>query len=191
MIIKDELVLYESIYKAEVERREKLLSRMSLPIALITAILGGWAYMVKSFSLNERAIWGGLFLFFIILTFAAVSLMFYFLTRSLYGFVDKLMPAAQELKNYHDTLCATYDGYTDKDALVDKYFNDFMRDSYVKYATINSNNNDLRLDCIYKSLVLITIIIFLSFFGFVCFSICQLSSTTDNVNFLKFLSQLF
>jgi len=190
MQLKEEVVFYEAIYKSEVERREKLFSRMSLPIALLTPILGLWAYMLNKFNLNGQVVAGLIFLALMISSLIIALLIIFFLAKALYGFTDKLLPPSVELIKYHNLLQKTYENYEQADAIIDDFFMKFLRDSYIDYSSQNSDNNDERTKYIVRALISITMMIFISFLGFCFFELCFFASTSDNINLCRFIAQI-
>lgn len=80
-----------------------------------------------------------------------------------FGHTNKLLPTAVELENYHTDLISTYDEQENQDELVEKYFSGALFNYYAQYSTENALSSDTRSYNIYRSIVSLTIAIFLAF----------------------------
>nr|WP_314658183.1 hypothetical protein [uncultured Pseudomonas sp.] len=137
----EEYKLYEKIYLAEADRKEKLISRLNLPLALIIALLSFLSYLLpKAPPAGTTAE-----IYFWILYLGAgvfvVRAMWHFARAWRVRFDDLAIPVAEKLEAHRKTLIDYYDGSVEQ---ANSFFMQIMMDYYVMGATRNATNNDRR-----------------------------------------------
>ena len=158
-------VLYEKLYFHELDRKDKLLARLNLPLAMIAGLLSFFGYLLnKSPSADDG--WHGIF-FWILYDYA-----FIFFLRALWHFrkawirgeYDYVLPVLKRLEEHLQNDLKPYFG-SDKDGL-NSHFEKVIYDYYVAGSTINATNNDERsreLDQLAKNVALCAVMAILSF----------------------------
>lgn len=133
--------LYEKLYFHELDRREKIGARLTLPFGAILATAG-----LLSFMLNVAARPSLGFAFWLLFSGPVVALLIgaWFFRLAWFGHTDKLLPTADEIEKYHARLTTMYRDYDEGDALVKQYFDKFLFDYYVRDSSVNAINNDRR-----------------------------------------------
>ncbi|NNB42344.1 hypothetical protein [Pseudomonas chlororaphis] len=137
----EEYKLYEKIYLAEAERKEKLMSRLNLPLAMIVALLSFLSYLLsKAPSVDTTE---GVF-FWVAYLMAGVYLlvaMAHFSKAWRVRKDDLIIPTAEKLENHRKSLLNYYDGNVEQ---ANGLFMQTMMDYYIMGATRNATNNDSR-----------------------------------------------
>ena len=153
--------LYEKLYFHEIERREKINARLSLPLAAVLANVG-----LLSFLLNSQSRPAGLLgaTFWLLLAASTVALLTgaWFFRKAWFGHTDKLLPTADQIEAYHATLVNTYDDFKAKDALVEEHFGNFLFDYYKRFSSANAVNNDQRSYNVYRANAALTAAVLLA-----------------------------
>lgn len=137
----EEYKLYEKIYLAEAERKEKLLARLNLPLAMIVALLSYLSYLLsKAPSVDSTE---GVF-FWITYLMAGVYLLVaaaHFSKAWRVRKDDLVIPTAEDLEGHRKILIKYFDGDISK---ANGQFMQIMMDYYIMGATRNAKNNDSR-----------------------------------------------
>ena len=183
----DRLALYEKLYLQEVDRREKISARLNLPWAIFLALMGPISYLIQNVSSFKVVTLQIIFWFLCISACLALGLAFIFLRLSWFGHTDKLMPTANEIETYYQTLQNHYSEYENSARNVEKTFEEFLFTSYKSYASINAINNDRRIYNLHRATVAITTAVFLVFmtyipFQFISKPLNSIQLTPENVN---------
>jgi len=154
------VALYEKLYFHELERREKISARLTLPFGAIIAVVG-----LLSFMLNADGHLPTHPLFWLAFSCTCLALLLgsWFFRLAWFGHDDKLLPTANDIETYHSKLVSTYAPYANCDTLVKKYFDDFIFDYYKRDSSANAINNDRRSYDIYRANVALVIAVLLAF----------------------------
>lgn len=149
----EEYKLYEKIYLAEADRKEKLISRLNLPLALIVALLSFLSYLLPKAPPTETT--AGIFFWILYLGAGifVVRAMWHFAWAWRVRFDDLAIPVAEKLEAHRKTLIDYYDGNIEQ---ANSFFMQIMMDYYVMGATRNATNNDRRsneLDGLSKNVI--------------------------------------
>ena len=137
----EEYKLYEKIYLAEADRKEKLISRLNLPLALIVALLTFLSYLLPKAPPTETT--AGIY-FWILYLGAGVFViraMWHFAWAWRVRFDDLAIPVAEKLEDHRKLLIDYYNGSVEQ---ANSFFMQIMMDYYVMGATRNATNNDRR-----------------------------------------------
>lgn len=137
----EEYKLYEKIYLAEAERKEKLMSRLNLPLAMIVALLSFLSFLLSQAPSVDTT--EGVF-FWIAYLMAGVYLivaMAHFSKSWRVRKDDLAIPTAEKLENHRKLLLGYYDGDVTQ---ANGQFMQTMMDYYIMGATRNATNNDNR-----------------------------------------------
>ncbi len=182
MEIKERLSCYENLYLQELERKEKINARLNLPLAISVALIGLLAFMLKNTPTEMVGFWPIIFWFFFAASCLSLIIGFVFFRLCWFGHTDQLMPTAQEIENYYQTLKAHYAPYDDAKNNTNIVFRDFLFDGYLKYSTINAINNDRRTYNLYRTTVSITVALSFAFLSFAPFQLSTLDYKANQRN---------
>lgn len=173
--------LYEKLYYHEIEARDKLNSRLQIPLAILVAILGFLGFMLQNLSRDAEGV--AIVGFWLLYSLASVSTAFaiFFFSKSWFGHTDKLLPTAKQSEAYRNELIQFYSEYEDKDDLVKEGMRNYLYNYYVEFSSINTINNDSRAYNLYKMTVALTVTTVLSFTAFFLYQLNGL----DKNNHLK------
>lgn len=142
--------LYEKLYFHEVEVREKISSRLQIPLALLLSITSVYAILVKGVSLEDASFWNLCFVgTFLLSTLLFITSLSYFV-RAFYGHTYEFIPSAIMTENYRNTLIETYRDFDECDVLVEKYFNEYIFKYYNECSSANTEVNDRRSEYLHK-----------------------------------------
>ena len=168
--------LYEKLYFQELERREKISARLTLPFGAILATVGLLSFMLNSTTRPQAQIWQ--LLFWSLFSASSIALLVgaWFFRKAWFGHTDKLLPTAYQIESYYQKLSSTYQGFEAHEELVKTHFNDFLFDYYVRDSSLNTNNNDKRSYNIYRASVGLTLAVLLALVTAVPFYIGNTSS---------------
>jgi len=164
---EDLFKLYEKQYYHEIDVRDKLNSRLQVPLVVLVTILGFMGYMLQNKSPNISG--NGVVLFWVCFSVSAASIIssLVFFRKSWFGHTDKLLPTAQETEHYKEELMVFYESYDDCKILVEKALKKYLYNSYVTFSSINTINNDSRSYNLYKMTVALTLATVFSFLSFI------------------------
>lgn len=166
--------LYEKLYFHELDRRDKISSRLSLPFAVIVATVGLQSFMLNAAAKPYDELLSSAFWALFISSVVALAAGVWFFRKAWFGHTDKLLPTASAIEAYQAELIKTYKDYQDQDSLVSNHFDDFLFDYYMQFSSDNAINNDRRSYNIYRSTVALTTAILLAFAAVVPFFIGNL-----------------
>jgi len=161
--------LYERLYFDEIERREKLDSRLQLPLAILIVIFGIIAYMLQNFSPSTSM--PAVLFFWLIFSFACLSLLFsiFYFKRSWLGYKYRLLPTPEDSEKYRKACIDLYKEYKNFDELVNDAMHQYLFNAYVEYSSWNMANNDtksLNLERTGKALFMTFIFCIITFIPF-------------------------
>lgn len=142
--------LYEKLYFHEVEAREKISSRLQIPLAILLSITSVFAHIIKGISLDNHCLWNVIFgLTFLSSLILFVYSMSYFI-RSFYGHTYEFIPSAIETENYRQKLLETYKEYDDGESIAEQYFDEYIYKYYNECSSVNTKVNDIRSEFLHK-----------------------------------------
>ena len=163
--------LYVKAYYAELDRREKLYARLSLPFGVIVALFGFLSYTFKlnlaALCVYEEIVFYSLF----VLSTGALITACYHFKQSWSKDADMFMPTSNETEDYFQILVSTYSEYDESESLIDNAFTQYLLDGYCKCAKHNAVTNDFRSTQIYKMARALTIAIIFSFITLVTYQL--------------------
>lgn len=157
--------LYQKLYFHEIDMREKLNSRIQIPLAIIVAQITLLGYILKCLTNIKSDFYGILVIILFVCTILLIATSIYYFIRSWYNYEYSFLPAANETEEYRSLLLETYRGYENCDLLVENALKDYLYNYYADCSTINTNNNDKRSIYIHKTskyLIASFVIIFLT-----------------------------
>ena len=142
--------LYEKMYFHEIENREKLLTRLQIPLALLLAMASVISYLIKGIELKAFSAWSWVFIVTLLSCFWLYAVSVWSFARGYFGYTYEFIPTAIETEEYRLKLIDTYKGYDNQGELVSRYFNDYLHKYYAECATANAKINDTKSYYIHK-----------------------------------------
>lgn len=143
---KERFSFAEKVYYYELERKEKLIARLSLPLAILVALLSFFSYMLDKAPITSV---GGVAVFFWIFYWyacicLAVGVWNFWKAWNLRVF-DKTLSTLEEIEAYRVEMLKLYAEFEDGVEETEKQMSIFIYNQYVTGATTNTLNNDRRL----------------------------------------------
>jgi hypothetical protein len=137
---------YEKLYFAEIDARDKVHSRLQLPLTLIIAISGAIAFLAQNFD-PKADTFGAVrvpFLFFLGggVLFLVVAIERF--VRALHGHEYHLLPDSLKTAEYRLLLDETYKDFPESAVLIADAMDSYIVGYYVQYAAYNTRVNDRR-----------------------------------------------
>ena len=161
--------LYKEMYFREVERIEKISTRLALPFAVLVATAGLLSFLLNATEHPQNGNWRTSFWVFFSISVTFLMSGAWFFRMAWFGHTDKLLPTAHAIEEYHITLEEAFKELDDCDLHVQKAFDDFLFDYYKRFSSENAINNDRRSYNIYRALVCLTVSILSAFLAAIPF----------------------
>lgn len=146
MDAKERFSFAEKVYYYELERKEKLIARLSLPLAMLVALLTFFSYMLDK-APSPAAGKAGLF-FWIFYWYACICLsvgVWNFWRAWNLRLFDKALTTLEDIEAYRDSMLELYAAFADGVEEANKQIHVLIYSQYVMGATTNALNNDKRL----------------------------------------------
>jgi hypothetical protein len=144
--MKTLLDISEETYYFELERKEKINTRLTIPLTIFFFLMGVLGYFLQHIDYGRDTT-----LLFALLSFAIINVIFeaYFLIKILcfykYAYLAKLSETARyhcDVEKYYGNACFSKLSKEDKESCIKKKFEDYILKSYIKCSDINTSNND-------------------------------------------------
>lgn len=160
---------YEKLYFHEIDAREKLYSRVSIPLAVLISIVGGMGFMIQNLQRDQTGIAASFFYccFGVALVFAALSA--YYLKSAASGNKYQFLAPARDWEGYQADCEKKYAEFDDKDQLIDGAVRGAIVAEYIRCGSINALVNDSRSKCLFltiKFLIFSAVFVLLAFLVF-------------------------
>jgi hypothetical protein len=149
--------LYEKLYFHELNRRENMVQRLSLPVVITIGLLGFCSYLLNNkpiFTAQWESITYWFFLLFSILT---ITIGLWFFRVVWIGYKDEMLPTPRSIENYVEKCKETYSDYPGDEDTDNALYN-VMYEYFVQTTTKITMTNDKRS----FNLFLVTVCLFLS-----------------------------
>ncbi|MDB4077694.1 hypothetical protein N9537_07600 [Porticoccaceae bacterium] len=150
MNTKDLFEFHQRMYFHELEARDKISSRLQLPLAILLATISFYGVLTKGIELDSLAQKNGLYLTLLAISFISVSIASVFFVRALWGHSYEYIPTTDETEDYNDLLISKYKEFDNCDDLVSNYLESYLRKAYSKCATKNTHVNDNRSELLHN-----------------------------------------
>lgn len=165
-LTKDKMLdFYEKQYYFENERADKIVSRLSLYVAIFAVTSSFIGYVIKN--LTEQKQFPPYSLSLLLVCIACFSLLaaLWNFRASWFGFTNNLLPRAQTIEDYKQQCIEHYKDF-DGESDAEEVLYDAIYNYYVTTSTELSKTNDRKLDKLYWSSVFVTWSIFLTILAY-------------------------
>ena len=136
---------YEKIYFYELERKEKLISRLNLPLAILGVLLSFLSYMLGKAPSSQDGFAGvSVWIFYLSAVFCLLCGAYYFRSSWQLRDFDRGLPTLCELERYRADATAHFAVHGENDDDAETYFKTIILSYYIEGATVNTVNNDKR-----------------------------------------------
>jgi hypothetical protein len=180
MIEKKEIFqLYEKLYFHEIDAREKLNSRLQIPLTLIISFVGLLAFLLQNY--KHHGFSAPMFFFFvlIVVSYVALALATFFFIKSWWNHTYSFLPSAQVTEDYRLALIEYYENHENNMQLVSEYFSDYLMTHYIRCSSANTARNDLRSVNLHKTNGTLIVTAIIAFVAFLFFFFGNLDKTTN------------
>lgn len=161
---------YERIYFYELDRKEKLISRLNLPLAILGVLLSFLSYMLSKAPGSEDGFAGiSFWIFYLSAVFCLLCGAYYFRSSWQLRDFDRGLPTLKELENYRSQAITHFAVHGENDDDADTYFKSVILNYYIEGATINTENNDKRGSKLVSLANYVTLTMTLSVLSFIPF----------------------
>lgn len=161
---------YEKIYFYELERKEKLISRLNLPLAILGVLLSFLSYMLGKAPSSEDGFAGVAFwIFYLCAVLCLLCGAYYFRSSWQLRDFDRGLPTLAELERYRADATAHFAVHGENDDDAETYFKTIILSYYIEGATVNTVNNDKRGAKLVSLANYVTLTMILSVLSFVPF----------------------
>jgi len=137
--------LYKQLYFDEIERREKIESRLQLPFAIMVVVFGILTYMLQHVCNYDSNLASYLFWVFFGISCCFFVLSILFFARSWLGYKYRLLPTPESTEKYREECAELYRKYENCDDLVENAIYQYLFNAYVEYSSWNMANNDTKM----------------------------------------------
>lgn len=155
-MIEERLNLYKQMYYFELEQKEKINSRISIPLGVIVVLIGGMGYFFKYINKMPNEIWVGYYKISLFSFGLLIICSILFVIRAYYGYEYMYVSIPCKLEENYTKLVDYYDNnyeeyfkdYYDKskDCLIKEDFYENLIKQYVDTTDHNSNLNKRKLN---------------------------------------------
>jgi len=153
---KELLSFYELQYRFEIERRDKIDSRLQTPFAIIIGLMGVISYMLQNISHKHEGMSVYIFWLLFFCTCTSLLVAFYFFRKAWFGYNDLLIPTPRIIENYRAEIADYYRTEPNGKKKSEEHIENTILKYYIDFASQNSINNDARAYNIYRTTVSLT-----------------------------------
>lgn len=140
------LLFYEKLYFHELDSREKLTGRLQLSLAILTAFVAAFAYVVSrtTFQSEPGSVAFAVFVASLASSAALLLAAAIFFIKALWGHSYECLPLATKIEEYRLLLTDTYKDYEDGELLSTDYHKRFLVRYFAECASLNASVNERR-----------------------------------------------
>ena len=137
---------YKEKYSFELLNREKIEARIKTPFAMFLIVFGLIAYLFKETIANQNFDFHWLFWVVFLLSCLLFIVSIFFFIKAIHGYHYLLLPTPEILEQYLADIISNYnevDRGRSREWAKESY-KEYLFESYVKYTTQNTKNNDTK-----------------------------------------------
>lgn len=169
--------VYEKLYFHELEAREKLYSRLQVPMAVIISMVGLLGFMLQNLQRGQTGT--GAFAFYASFFLSALFIFMsgFHLRNAAWGHEYAFLPTARAWDAYRRDCESTYKEFENADDLIEDALREAIYQEHIKSSSINAGINDRRSYSIYLAIRYLIIAVVFVFGAFVSFYFGGLDKT--------------
>lgn len=142
---KERFAFYEKVFYQELDRKEKLYARLSMPLAMLVAIVTFLSYMLSKAPTTEDGTASVFFWIFYLITCLMLLIgTLYFRAAWALRDSDRGLPTLMELETHRRSFSDDFEKYWNTPEEANAHFKSLVLDYFIVGATINTENNDKR-----------------------------------------------
>lgn len=178
---KERFGFYEKIYFYEMDRKEKLISRLNLPLAMLVAVVSFLSYMLNKAPTTHDGPSGVFFWIFYLCTIVTLlcGARYFWSSWQLKDY-DKGLPTLAELERYRTESDKYFADYGENPDDADTYFRSIIQSYYIEGSTTNTANNDKRTAYLGSLATYVTLTIILALCSFLPFYVHHHPEASSN-----------
>jgi len=170
MDFKKRFEFSEKVFYYELDRKEKLLARLSLPFAILVALLSFLSYMLDRAPPSSAGSTGAFFWTFYWYSGICLGLGVWNFWRAWNLRVyDKALTTLEDLESYRISMLELYKDFDDGEEETDRQMELLIYNQYVTGASTNALNNDRRLEYLNRMSGYMAATIFFALLSFIPF----------------------
>jgi hypothetical protein len=148
-------------YERELDRHDKIVASLTLPVGVLTALGGGLGVLLQKFS--YELIWPTrVFVTVAAMDAVAIVLTVYFLVRCYFGQKYGYLPRLVQLQGHYDALRKYHETYSNASGNADSDFEDYLRDKLIEANERSSFSNDEKSAFRYRASQCLTAVLVLT-----------------------------
>jgi hypothetical protein len=144
---KDRLDLYKDIYNSELERKEKLISELTIPIAITTVLFGSIPYIIGKIGTISTLLPLIIYLAGLSVLVISLAVSAFYVIKSYHNYKYKCIATSKQMEAYYNECVAFYKNEDE----ADKIFQAYLIKDYCECNEINTKNNDVKAAYLHKS----------------------------------------
>jgi hypothetical protein len=160
---------YEKLYFHEIDAREKLYARITVPLAILISLAGALAFILQNLQTGQFTFIAWIFYSMFGSACAFVLLASYYLKGATSGDEYQFLGSANVWDKYHRDCDELYAAEGEKDRHVEAAVRNSICGEYVRCATINAAVNDKRSHSLFYTIKFLIIAGLLSLVAFIIF----------------------
>lgn len=178
---KERFAFYEKVFYQELDRKEKLYARLSMPLAMLVAIVTFLSYMLNKAPTTEDGTASVFFWIFYLSTCVMLLIgALYFRAAWSLRDSDRGLPTLMELETHRRSFRDDYEKYWDTPEEADAHFKSLVLNYFIEGATVNTENNDKRGIYLRSLANYVTAALFVSVLSFLPFYIHQQEQASND-----------
>lgn len=178
---KERFAFYEKVFYQELDRKEKLYARLSMPLAMLVAIVTFLSYLLNKAPTTEDGIASVFFWIFYLSTCVMLLIgALYFRAAWSLRDSDRGLPTLMELETHRRSFRDDYEKYWDTPEEADAHFKSLVLNYFIEGATVNTENNDKRGIYLRSLANYVTAALFVSVLSFLPFYIHQQEQASND-----------
>ncbi len=152
---------YKHSYYYELDRRDKIVTNLNLPISIAILIIGSALFLLNSSTLCLANMWSMVFLALLFCSVSCIVISVFYIYKALTGYEYKYISLPTEINEYVNQHLKYNDAVSkNKQISTEEAFFKLLQDQYCMCSTINAQHNDARIDYVRRTWIslLVTII---------------------------------
>lgn len=169
---------FEKHYFHEVDARDKLYSRLQIPLAMLLALGGALSFMIQNVDRGATGAYAFVFWGACVVAVIFIGLSLKSLVAAAWGHEYAFLPVSEEWEKYRKECEELYAEYENSDELVDSALRTAIHNKHITCATVNAQINEKRSFSLYLTIRYLIIAACAGFFAFAVFFVANLDKSS-------------